>query len=106
MRGEICFYGTAATGAGYLANTEADPGRFYGTGDPVPGRSFTEALFVALDQLRGAGVTGAVRVFAAGGQRMAEIPATFAGYYGDLKWGPAPVYEIPVEELTRAAAVS
>lgn len=99
---EICLYGNREIGAGWLARTP--DGRLLGDGDPVEGRMFTEAVWQAQDALEAAGVKGGrVRIFAAGGQRMAEEYLTHRAYFGDLKWTAAPVIEISVEAILAAA---
>jgi hypothetical protein len=100
---DICLYGTSYTGAGYLG-VRMPHGQTFGTGDPVKERSFSEAIWHGLDDLRRAGVTvGLVRVFDTGGERMSIIDINSAIYYGAMQWQPAPVYTISAAELERAA---
>lgn len=108
---EICLYGNGPTGcgAGWLARL-AD-GSLLGDGEPKAGRSFTEAVFQACDHvLRAYGACGGrprtaiVRVFASGGERMADTDARHPGYFGDLKWQPATVYVIEAADLNAAAS--
>lgn len=47
--------------------------------------------------------TGKVRVFMSGGRRMAETSVSRPGYFGELKWVPAEMYTISVEEILAAA---
>jgi len=104
--GEICLYGNRETGAGWLASAgPITAGKILGDGDPVRDRGFTEAVWQAADALRAAGVTaGIVRIFAAGGQRMAEVQIEKSiGYFGDLKWSPAIVYAISADAIAAAA---
>ena len=64
---EICLYGNSKpeVGAGYLAVLPDK--RMFGTGDPVSCRGFTTAVWLALTDIRTAGVTkGVARVFAPG----------------------------------------
>ena len=100
--GEICLYGNMSIGAGWLATT-AD-GKLLGDGEPRQGRSFTEAVWLACDALRTAGAAvGKVRVFAAGGERMADTDINHPGYYGSLSWVPATVLVISAAAIEAAA---
>lgn len=94
---EICLYGTtdARVGAGWLA--ALPDGRMLGTGEPVAGRTFTEAIFRALGALEAIGVSGPVRVFDAGGERMADMSEPTI--YGALAWKAAPVYSLELGEI-------
>jgi hypothetical protein len=98
---DICLYGTHATGAGYLgliapaaAPMLAREEAMFGTGAPVAGRSFTEAVFEAVTVLRERGVVaGTVRIFEPGGERVAVVDLGRAvPTYGDMVWHRAPVY--------------
>ncbi len=92
---EICLYGTTATGAGWLATT--DSGKLLGTGEPMAGRGYTAAVWLACDAIREAGNIGKkARIYEPSGQRMADTDLTHPGYYGDLKWMPATVYLIEI----------
>lgn len=84
---EICLYGTSAIGAGYL-HVHRGSVRPEGSHEPKQGRSFTEAVWLACDELRAAGVTsGAVRVFAPGGEHVAVIDiGSHVPTYGDMKF--------------------
>ncbi len=90
----ICLYGTSKIGAGYLATAQALPGKLFGSGEPVEGRSFTEAvwlgstdLLAALDEFGGfAACTGLVRIFAAGGEFYADAPLGGVPSFGRLQW--------------------
>jgi len=99
---EICLYGS--TNAGWLARTRS--GRMFGTGDPVEGRSFTEAVWLAVDAITAElGGRGQVAIFAPGGERMAIVDiARRVPTFGDMSWQRAPVYTISAAELERAAA--
>lgn len=105
---EICLYGTTQHGAGWLARTS--DGALLGDGELRQGRSFTEAVWLACDAvLRVYGACGGrprngkVRVFAPGGERMADADINHPGYYGDLKWQSATVLEISAEAIEAAA---
>lgn len=101
---EICLYGTSRVGHGYLARAAAYPGKMHGTGEPSLARGATSCVFLACDDLRRAGCPdGIVRVFAPGGERMAEIELSNPPYYGDMKWQPAPMFVIEAEALIAAA---
>lgn len=81
---EICLYGTAQTGAGFLAR--AKDGGKAGDGEVKAGRSFTDAVWLAVDDL---GLHwGAALVFAPGGQQYARYDLSRSTYYGDLEWMP------------------
>lgn len=100
---DICLYGTSRTGAGFLG-CRLDHGQITGTGEPVEGRSFTEAAWLAVDALRGLGVeSGMVRIFAPGGERMAVVDIRNVPAFGDLKWEAAVVWTISAKELVAAA---
>lgn len=100
---EICLYGNRETGAGYLARIASEPGKFYGTGDPVRGRSFTEAIFLADIELREAGLPNksAIRIFAPGGERYADVKSAAIPCYGALDWKDAAkfAFVLPVEAI-------
>jgi len=102
---EICLYGTRQTGAGYIVSirTAVWPVRI-GTGNPVPGRSFTEAVWKATDMIRLAGhVSGIVHVYEPTGQKVAAFRLEDGPcYYGDLKWTTdgVTVYTFDVAALT------
>ena len=78
---DICLYGTHTTGAGYLgliapaaAPMLARDEAMFGTGEPVAGRSFTEAVFAAVTVLRDRGVVaGVARIFEPSGERVAVV---------------------------------
>lgn len=95
---EIALYGTTRTGSGYIAR--AADGRMFGDGETRPGRSFTEAVWIAVERLRQAGVVGTVAIFAPGGEHVAHadigrpVPA-----FGKLTWTLAPVYVIPAHVI-------
>lgn len=101
---EIALYGTPQHGAGFIAHGPG--GHIAGDGELRPYWSMTEAVWMALSELRVAGISeGIVRIFAPGGQLMAESEISKVGYYGNLKWQRAPQYSIEVEELVRASGV-
>lgn len=99
---DICLYGNRETGAGFLG-VRYPHGQSFGTGDPVKGRSFTDALFLAMSEVppvRG----GVVRVFDAGGERTTTLSVNLAvPYYGDIVWREAPVYTISAAALIAAS---
>ena len=102
---EITFYGTRQTGAGFLAYGP-DHKRIAGTGDPVQGRGFTDALFLAVQALTEAGIVdGFVAVYEPSGLKMALIDLSYSiPYWGDLAWTAAPVYVLDAQALTLAAS--
>lgn len=112
IAGEVCFYGTSSTGAGWLASLIPSPGeptKPFGDHEPKPSRSFTEALFSALSEIEARlsnrpWIQGRkIRLFAPGGEFTAEILLPFTGYYGDLRWSRIPSgFEISAEEIIRA----
>jgi hypothetical protein len=100
---EICLYGNGPTGcgAGWLA--KLTDGVIFGTGEPKSGRGFTEAVWLALEEIRAKGVnSGRVNLYASCGNRKAVIDVNFTGYYGDIKWGVAPVYVVSASEIEKA----
>lgn len=103
LAAEICLYGTHVVGAGYLVRL-AD-GRMLGDGEPKPGRTFTDALWLACDEVLKAGLPllSRVRVFEPTGTFMADTGLLSPGYFGDLKWQRATVYEISAEVIEAAA---
>lgn len=102
---EIALYGVRRTGAGWIVRL-AD-GRMFGDGEPRERVSFTEAVFVAVDAIRAAGIErGIVRVYDSGGDRMSEFSLEArVPYYSDLAWTAAPIYTISVDVLTAAATI-
>lgn len=102
---DICLYGVPQTcGAGYLGVTYPH-GQTFGTGDPVKGRTYTAAIYAAVADLATRGVrAGLVRIFDAGGERVAVVDLGGAiPPYGMLTWGDAPVYTISADALIAAA---
>jgi hypothetical protein len=104
---EICLYGNGdgGVGCGWLA-TRAPGGRenMLGDGEPRKGAGWTGAVFAACQALTDAGTSdGTVRLFAAGGERMAEFPLSRPPYFGEMKWAPAPVFVIDAADLDAAA---
>ncbi len=93
---EICLYGTSRTGAGWLVALPG--GRMLGNGEPAADRSFTQAVWAALDAIRREGTAGPVRLFDAGGERCTTVHTSGCKWYGDLTWESAPVYVLRVPE--------
>lgn len=102
--GEICLYGTHRHGAGWLA--KAADGALLGDGELSPRRSFTEAVYAACEALRLRALPGCrlAYVYEPSGRLRAEVDVNRPGWYGDLKWSPAPAYVVGGEEIVRAAA--
>lgn len=106
---EVCLYGNRETGAGWLARTAE--GAMLGTGDPKAARSFTDAVWLACDAVRrlrsmaghAHAHTGTVRVFAPGGERMADTDLNRPATYGDLHWVPATMLVIDADAIIAAA---
>lgn len=82
----VCLYGNRNIGAGWIVSDKKGQA---GTGEPVANKSFTEAVYEAVDALKARGVTGTIRIFAAGGQHYAEVGVDRVPYFGDLKWNAA-----------------
>jgi hypothetical protein len=103
--GSICLYGSQECGAGYLAAIgPLKDGQLYGTGDPVLGRSMTQAVWIATHHFSEAGIyRGIVKVYASGGKLVADYDLATIKYFGELKWEPAPVYTIAMEDILAAA---
>lgn len=99
---DITLYGNSRTGAGWLALVGS---RLLGTGDPKADRSFTEAVGEAAAALNEAGAKrGLIRIFAPCGERVAVVRNDrLIPTFGDLVWGPAPVYQISTEAIEAAA---
>lgn len=97
----ICLYGNRDIGFGWLA---VYGGECYGNGEAKEGRGCTECVFQACDALVKAGATGNVEIYNPGATMMATANVNRPGYYGNLKWGPAKVWVIGVEEIEEAAA--
>lgn len=100
--GEICLYGASHCGAGWLA---AHKGGRLGSGEPVSGRTFTEAVWMAAGALEAAGVTGLVVIHDAGGERHAVANVARIPMYGQMVWhrsGPGVV--VSAEVILAAAA--
>lgn len=104
--GDICLYGTSMVGAGYLG-VAMPHGQTFGDGTPSVHRSFTEAVWLGLADLKR--ITGAargrVRVFHPGGERMSVIDINSCDNYGTIvsTTEPAPVYTISAEALIAAS---
>jgi hypothetical protein len=100
---EICLYGASHCGSGWLVRLP--DGRMFGDGELVKDRGMTAAVWQAQDAIEAAGVkSGRVRVFAAGGQMMADDYLTHRAYFGDLKWVPATMLVIEAAALETAAS--
>ena len=100
--GDVCLYGAQHCGHGWGSQTT--DGKLHGTCDIARDAGATAALWAALDYLQSKGYRGNVRVFAPGGGRMAIASVDgFRPYFGDLKWGPAPVWILPIDELLALA---
>lgn len=102
INASICLYGVQSTGAGYLAERRDQPGQFFGDGETKPGRSFTEAVHQALADL--GLVEGKVRIFAPGGDLVAELRPSEFRTFGGLKWRSAADFAVVLsaEEIERA----
>lgn len=106
LAAEICLYGTMTAGSGWLAIIHGrQVGRYLGDGELAAGRSMTEAIWLAADELRAAGVTeGLVRIFMPGGERCADVElGEHIPNFGSLAWKPAPTIMISAAEIERAA---
>ncbi len=96
---EICLYGTtdARVGAGYLGAIGGRlTGSLFGSGEPKPGRTFTETVWMAVGELAARGITsGTVRLFDSGGERMTDLDLGAAiPIYGSMSWMPATVFTV------------
>jgi hypothetical protein len=107
---EVCLYGAASCGHGYLARIQGRDG-FFGDGTPHADRGATDALWLALIDLRDAGFRGQVTVHAPGGERSASLELDgrrgrgTLPTFGDLRWSATPVvYAIDVATIQRAGA--
>ena len=86
----ICLYGNRDTGAGYLSNHRTPCGITVPHGAEVAKhRSFTDAVLLAMDDLRKEGAFGKVMVHDAGGERFAVVDLGSIPYYGNLCWKAA-----------------
>lgn len=95
---DLCLFGNHDTGAGWLASHD---GNLTGTGDPVSGRSFTEAVWQGCGDLRRQGAD-VVRVFAPNGLRMALVDLRgHVPTFGELSWVDAPQFEVHLDSLGR-----
>lgn len=105
----ITLYGTSQHGAGWLAKpgmpfSTNDADQIVGDGSLKLGRSFTEAVWQAVDALRVAGIDkGNVAIFAPSGQRMAIADLCRVPYFGDLQWQPAEVLTLDMETILAMA---
>lgn len=99
--GEICLYGNSATcGAGWLARGE----KTGLLGEPRKERSFTEAVWLAAEALRAAGVDGVIAIYAPGGERYAVANVRSVPSFGSLEWrAAAPGVVISAEQVLAAA---
>lgn len=101
----VAIYGTARTGSGWIAET-AD-GRLLGTGEVLEGRSATDALWLACDALRAAGValgTVDVTIDSAAGPLVARTDVRSPCSFGSLRWEANPVRFVLSAEAVLAAA--
>lgn len=101
---EICLYGNRGTGYGYMARVGA--GAPFGKAPPegrMPFDTCTGALWGADMDLRNRGVTGKARVYAPGGDRIAEVVLGRVPSYGWLVW--APVRDVPAAGVVEVAGV-
>lgn len=110
---EICLYGTSAVGAGYIVRVYTPGGSVssvrLASADVQKGRSFTEAVWTALDLVRIAGFSrGIVHVYEPTGRRYAEVDLTGTPrYFGDLPWVEGgTVYVLSSGDLAAAAAAT
>lgn len=88
---EICMYGIRDTGAGFIARN-LKTGAMVGNGEPTANRSFTAALWLAVETLKTLGLTeGCAVVFAPSAVSMAVVDLTRVPAYGDLAWVAAPM---------------
>lgn len=100
--GEICLYGSGLCGVGWLARGESTP--LMGNGEPVNGRSLTEAAWQAAEALRSAGLDGVVAIYAPGGDCVALARLGNVPTFGSLNWRPAGVgLAISAEQIAAAA---
>lgn len=102
--GGVCLYGNSAA-AGWFAHVgPLAAGKLLGDGEPRDGRGLNDAFWLACAALRDAGVkVGRVEVFEPSGRLMALADVNWPGYYGSLKWEPAPVYSLSAEEVMAAS---
>jgi hypothetical protein len=106
---EISLYGTGRYGAGFIVRM-AD-GRMIGDGEPLNGRSMTEALWLAMDEVMLAGGAQAGRsgrVYVHIDVDGAPLRATISlrgprPYFGALSWEAGTMYEISADAIARAA---
>lgn len=99
--GDICLYGSSASGAGYIAM--AVDGRMFGDGEPLAGRGLNDAMWLAALDLKAAGLSGNAWVYAPGGEIRALLDVDYLKYFGDLPWEPAPKLSISYEDIMAAA---
>jgi len=98
--GDICLYGNRQTGAGWIAT--AVDGQQAGDGEPREGRCFTLAVALAVEALEEMADWGRYSwawVYEPSGRRRAKVDLMSPGYFGELVWEPAPVYEIDLSKL-------
>lgn len=105
IAGSICLYGSNHCGFGWLAhcgplNRDA---KMLGDGEPMMGRGATGALWAACEALRLDGANGLVEVFEPAGKLRSICDVNRPGYFGDLKWDPAPVMVIEAAEIMAVA---
>ena len=102
---EIALYGTTRVGGGFIATT-AD-GRMFGDGEPRKWWSMTEALWMAVEALRSAGVRAGrcvVHVDFPSGPRAAAVDlGRHVPAFGSLEWGPGVTYSVSADQIQAAA---
>lgn len=101
---EVCLYGNREVGAGYIwENVHGQKG---GSREPKVGRTMTEAVWLAVAEARASVAIprGKVRVFAPGGEFVAEVPINRVGYYGNMEWRKAGGYVIDTEAIIAAGS--
>lgn len=99
----VCLYGAGHVGYGYLAGPPANPAQF-GDGEPHKPRGLNDAFWLAMFDLQEAGIVGMVKVFAPGGELMAQVSNAGAfPYYGQLEWGPAEMLVVSMADILAAS---
>ena len=105
LAAEVALYGNGPTGVGSGWLARLADGTILGDGEPKAGRTFTDAVWLACEAVRQAGVTGGrVRVFAAGGRLMADTDLNNPGYFGNLNWRAATAYVVSADDILVAAS--
>lgn len=98
---EVMLYGSSAS-AGYLSVLD---GRIVGgSGEPLEGRSLTDATWFGMIKLREAGHTGGAWVYRPDGKSRAYVKRVDnPPYFGDLEWEAAPMLVIKMDDLLAVA---